>query len=63
MLQLWVVETSGMNVKNFTPTDDSKSVVTGPPSIFSNPKLPVGSQIVCRMIPEGLFPASRPPGP
>ena len=52
-----------MNVKNFTPTDDSKSGVTGPPSIFSNPKLQVGSQIVSRMIPEGLFSASRPPGP
>ena len=56
-------ETSGMNVKNFTPTDDSKTVLTDPPSIFSNPKLPFGSQIVSRVIPEGLFSASRPPGP
>ena len=57
------VETSGMNVKNFIPTEDSKSVVTDPPSIFSNPKLPVDLQIVSRMIPEGLFSASGPPGP
>ena len=28
------VETSGMNVKDFTPTDDSKSVVTDPPSML-----------------------------
>ena len=57
------VETSGMDVKNFTPTDDSKSVVDGPPSIFSNPKLPVDLQIVSRIIPEGLSLVSWPPGP
>ena len=57
------VETSGVDVKNFTPTDDSKWVVDGPPSIFSNSKLLVDLQIVSRMIPESLSLVSWPPRP
>ena len=58
-----VVVTSGMYEKKFTLTDVLRKEVDNPSSIFSNPKPPVDLQTVKRMIPEGSFPAYRPPGP
>ena len=57
------VETSGMNEKTFTPTDDLREAVDSPSSICSKPKPPVDLQTLNRIISEGSFPAFRTPGP